>query len=79
MDKHTILQYCRLSKINIFIVYCNPLYRKNDNNHQVSEISIIGIFTRSWPGKFVSLSNLLDIRRMLICRERPVSRELHAF
>ena len=78
MQKHTILLYCRLSTINIFIVYCNPLYRENDNNYQVSaEIPIIGIFTRSWPRKFVSLSNLLDIRRMFIWRERPVSRELH--
>ena len=80
MQKHTILLYCRLSKINIFIVYCNPLYRENDNNYQVSaEIPIIGIFTRSSPRKFVSLSNLLDIRRMFIWRERPVSRQLHAF
>ena len=35
MQKHTILLYCRLSTINIFIVYCNPLYRENDNNYQV--------------------------------------------
>ena len=41
------------------------------------EIPITGIFTRSQPRKFVSLSNLLDIRRMFIWRERPVSRELH--
>ena len=45
---------------------------------QVSEIPIIGNFTRSWPRKFVSLLNLLDKQRMFIRRnERPVSRVLH--
>ena len=38
-EAYNVTKFCRLSKINIFIVYCNPLYRKNDNNHQVSEIA----------------------------------------